>query len=182
MRRQLKAAVLGAALIGAGMGAAQAHDELRVANPSGKFVIKAVPGESGVRASVVEQITLPGKGPPYHTHTREDEIFYVASGKIRFYLRDQSFVAKAGDVVLLPRRVPHTFQNAGKEPSRVLFTLAPDGLEGFFEWRNTNNPTQEEIDKYARDMFGLYYTDLTPEPGQVSVPAAKNIPEPPAGR
>ena len=182
MRRHLKAALVGAALVGMGTGTVLAHDELMAANPSGKFVIKAVPGESGVRASVVEQITLPGKGPPYHTHTREDEIFYVASGKIRFYLRDQSFVAKAGDVVMLPRRVPHTFQNAGKEPSRVLFTLAPDGLEAFFEWRNTNNPTQEEIDKYARDMFGLYYTDLTPEPGQVSVPAAKNIPEPPAGR
>ncbi len=179
--KSLLSAALGAtaAILMAG-GGAFAHDPL-AANPSGKFIIKAAPGQTGVRASVVEQVTMPGKGPPYHTHTREDEIFYVASGEIRFYLRDQSFVAKAGDVVMLPRRVPHTFQNAGQEPSRVLFTLAPDGLEGFFEWRNANNPSQQEIDKTALETYGLYYTDLTPEPGQLTVPAAKDIPPPPAG-
>ena len=147
------------ALAGIEPAAAQAQE----ANPSGIFIIKATPAETGLRASVVEQVTQPGLGPPYHVHTREDEIFYVIDGQMRFWRGDETFVAGPGTVVMLPRRVPHTFRNAGDTSSRIIFNIVPDGLEKFFEWRDEENPSPEEIEKVAREKFGLFYLGPPPE-------------------
>ncbi len=43
-----------------------------------------------------EAIVPPGGGPPPHTHSREEEGFYVLEGEITFYVEGQPFVATAG--------------------------------------------------------------------------------------
>ena len=37
-----------------------------------------------------------------------------------------------GASVFVPRGVPHTFQNTGDAPGRILGVVEPAGLEGFF--------------------------------------------------
>jgi len=143
------------------LASAHAHD---YGNPSGSFIIKATPAETGLRAAVIEQATMPGLGPPYHVHTREDEIFYVINGQVQFWRGGETFVAGPGSVVMLPRRVPHTFRNVGDGPSTVMFSVTPDGLEKFFEWRNEDHPSQPEIEKVAREKYGLDY--LGPPPAE----------------
>lgn len=72
-------------------------------------------------------------GPGLHVHTREDEAAFVISGVMTFVVGERRFEAVAGDLVWLPREVPHTFANLGDEPVRALGVTTPAGLEGMFE-------------------------------------------------
>ena len=56
-----------------------------------------------------------GDGPPLHTH-EYDEIFLIGSGRARFTVGETNFVAKRGDVVFGPAKIPHKFENLGPEP------------------------------------------------------------------
>jgi len=46
-------------------------------------IYKAMANDTGDQFSVWESIVPPGAGAPAHTHTREDEAFYVLSGEVR---------------------------------------------------------------------------------------------------
>jgi quercetin 2,3-dioxygenase len=72
-------------------------------------------------------------GPGLHIHTREDEAAYVISGVLTFVVGDRRFEASAGELVWLPRQVPHTFANLGDEPVWAFGVTTPAGLEGMFE-------------------------------------------------
>ena len=71
-------------------------------------------------------------GPGLHVHTREDEATFVISGVLTFVVGDDRFEAGAGQLVWLPREVPHTFANLGDEPVWAFGVTTPAGLEGMF--------------------------------------------------
>ena len=50
-----------------------------------------------------------GTEPPSHIHAREDEFFYVLSGKIRVYVGREVSSVTAGECIFLPRRKPHAW-------------------------------------------------------------------------
>src|SRR5699024_5929394 len=50
-----------------------------------------------------------GTGPDRHIHENEDEIFYIAEGMISAKAGDFECEAEAGDVLFLPRGVPHEY-------------------------------------------------------------------------
>jgi mannose-6-phosphate isomerase-like protein (cupin superfamily) len=56
-------------------------------------------------------------------HHGDDEAWHVVSGALRFRLGDDEFVVGAGSTVLVPAGIPHTFGNAGPEPSRYIIIL-----------------------------------------------------------
>lgn len=60
---------------------------------------------------------------PLHVHHEDDEAWYVIEGALRFRLADRELIAPAGSTVLVPAGVPHTFGNAGPEPSRYLIVM-----------------------------------------------------------
>jgi mannose-6-phosphate isomerase-like protein (cupin superfamily) len=60
---------------------------------------------------------------PLHVHHADDEAWHVVSGALRFRLEDREVIAGAGSTVLVPAGVPHTFGNAGPEPSRFIIIL-----------------------------------------------------------
>ena len=72
-------------------------------------------------------------GPGLHVHTREDEAAYVISGVMTFVVGERRFDAGPGELVWLPREVPHTFANLGDDPAWALGVTTPAGLEGMFE-------------------------------------------------
>src|SRR5690349_7791885 len=51
------------------------------------------------------------QGPPKHTHTREDESFYVFTGALYVECGDDRLEAGPGSFVFLPRNLPHTFRS-----------------------------------------------------------------------
>jgi mannose-6-phosphate isomerase-like protein (cupin superfamily) len=60
---------------------------------------------------------------PLHVHHQDDEAWYVIDGALRFRFADRELIAPAGSTVLVPAGVPHTFGNAGPEPSRYLIVM-----------------------------------------------------------
>jgi uncharacterized protein (TIGR03086 family) len=92
--------------------------------------VKPTAGDGNV-ASAVEIWEREGSGPPKHVHAEHDELWYVLQGRFRFVLGDSEFTANAGDVVVGPRAVPHTFL-AETPNARLLDIHSPGGFESFF--------------------------------------------------
>lgn len=88
--------------------------------------------ETGGAVCVMENIVGIGGGPPPHTHSREDELFYVLEGEVTFEVEGKTMVAKPGTSVFAPRGQRHRFFNASGKPAKMLVTLMPAGLERMF--------------------------------------------------
>ena len=107
-----------------------------VANPAGGgLTYKARSGQTGGALTAWESTAAPGEGPPLHLHVREDEFMYVLEGRLRFRLDESDHTEPAGTFVFIPKGVPHTWQNVGDDPARILFVFTPasPGMERFFE-------------------------------------------------
>lgn len=89
--------------------------------------------DTGGAYALLEAVVPPGSpGPPPHTHTREEEGFYILDGRITVTIDGRDSVAAPGAFVLLPRHIPHKFRNDGDVPARMLITISPAGFERFF--------------------------------------------------
>lgn len=64
---------------------------------------------------------------PLHTNTVEHEQ-YVLSGRAKVIIGDQSIEAEAGDVLLIPAGVPHSYETLGDEAYSFL-CLVPKGVD-----------------------------------------------------
>ncbi len=70
-----------------------------------------VPNDATGGLISVFRATMPaGFGPPRHVHTREDEVFLVLEGEVRFEIDGEQRVAGPGTSVFMPRGVEHTFR------------------------------------------------------------------------
>ena len=76
-----------------------------------------------------------------HVHNRDDEAWHVISGALRFRLADREFVASAGETVLVPAGVAHTFGNAGPEPSRYIL-IVPSRLDELISSLHAASPAE----------------------------------------
>jgi mannose-6-phosphate isomerase-like protein (cupin superfamily) len=93
--------------------------------------LKATGAQTRGGLTVAEFLNPAGFAPPLHRHLAEDEMFYVLSGTAEFRCNGQSLAAGAGDFVLLPVGLPHTFLVGPDEPLRVLQITTPSGFEEF---------------------------------------------------
>jgi mannose-6-phosphate isomerase-like protein (cupin superfamily) len=91
--------------------------------------VKASGRSTGGSLTVME-ITV-DQGPPKHTHTREDESFYVFTGALYVECGEDRFEAGQGSFVFLPRNLPHTFRSIGG-PAAALLMVTPGGLDEYF--------------------------------------------------
>lgn len=83
---------------------------------------------------LVDETLSPGfDGPPLHMHPTFDELFLVVDGELTFQLGDKLRRASAGEAVLAPRGVPHTFANHSGRPARALIAVTPAGFERYFQ-------------------------------------------------
>ena len=123
---------------------------------------------TGGAFSLVEHPIAPGTLVPPHTHTHEDEYSYVLEGEVGVRIGDQEFLAKAGDVVMKPRGISHTFWNAGPQPARLLEIIAPAGFESYFEEMahllNAGGPPDlEQVGSIAGKYGMTYQMEQIPE-------------------
>ena len=87
---------------------------------------------TGGAYSLVEE-ELWGDPTPLHVHTREEEAFYVLSGRLAVWVDGMEHVAEPGAFLLVPRGVPHAARRVTDEPVRTLTLVSPSGLQRFFE-------------------------------------------------
>jgi uncharacterized cupin superfamily protein len=69
------------------------------------------------------------EGPPPHSHSAEDDSFYILEGELTLLLGDDEVVAGPGAFVLVPPGVTHTFANRSDTPVRMLNVHAPAGFD-----------------------------------------------------
>jgi mannose-6-phosphate isomerase-like protein (cupin superfamily) len=67
---------------------------------------------------------VPDSGPALHMHLSQEEWFYVMEGEVLFQVGDQRLHLRAGESILAPRRVPHTFSATGS-PAHLLIAFTP---------------------------------------------------------
>ena len=65
--------------------------------------------------------------------TREEEAFYVLSGRLAVWVDGTEQVAEPGAFLLVPRGVPHAARRVTDEPVRMLTLVSPSGVQRFFE-------------------------------------------------
>lgn len=76
----------------------------------------------------------PGQFVPVHIHPTQEEFILVQEGQLELKLDGKWFTAKAGDLVRMPRGIPHGYFNKSDKPARALFWVSPAGkLEALFE-------------------------------------------------
>lgn len=64
---------------------------------------------------------------PPHMHTKQEEYLLVLDGRIDLELDGEKQSAGSGDLVRLPRGIPHAFFNNSGKPVTALFWVAPTG-------------------------------------------------------
>ena len=115
---------------------------------------KVLPRETGSGLFVIEHTGLGHGGPPVHFHLHQDEWFYVMEGEVAFQLGEQRLHLHAGESVLGPRRVPHTFSSMGAAPSRVLLAFCPAGkMEHYF--RDIQDPKVQASDAEVMRRYDM---------------------------
>src|SRR5262245_60464333 len=96
------------------------------------------------------------EGPPRHTHTREDESFYVFTGLLDVECGDDRFEAGPGSFVFLPRNLPHAFRSVGG-PATALLIVTPGGLDSYFAELHAairSNADPAEV-RRIQDAYGI---------------------------
>jgi quercetin dioxygenase-like cupin family protein len=106
------------------------------------MTFKATGATTGGRLVLLENLTAPGGGPPPHTHTREDEFFFVLDGMFEIRIGEDLHIVKAGGFAYVPRGTVHNFRNVAETASRILVGFTPAGMEGFF--RESGRPATDD--------------------------------------
>jgi quercetin dioxygenase-like cupin family protein len=86
-------------------------------------------GEDGI--SVLESLAPHGESPPLHVHQTEDETFHVLEGQLRVHAGDTEVTLGAGETILGPKGVPHTYRVESREGARWLVITQHGDFERF---------------------------------------------------
>lgn len=114
------------------------------------FALKAGTEDTEGRYSLLE-VTV-GHSVPLHIHHNDDEVLYMLEGELEATFDGRVYTAKPGDVMLLPRGVPHAIRPTSDVPPRLLQVSSPGGFEHFVEdlaeslaARSLNDYAPEEV-------------------------------------
>ena len=109
---------------------------------NGRLTFRRSAAEGPDRVCVTEQSMAQGDSPPLHRHRREDEVFHVLEGVMRFRVGETEVVAQAGETLLAPKGVPHTFRI---ESSRAHFLTISVGGDFEAMVREMSRPAGEDL-------------------------------------
>ena len=88
------------------------------------FRVPAAAGADGM--TLIESLAPEGDSPPLHVHATEDELFHVLEGTMRVRLGDDELVLEAGESVLAPQGVPHTYRVESPQARWLVVTTSGD--------------------------------------------------------
>lgn len=80
--------------------------------------LSAKAGADGI--SVIEHLMPYGSSPPLHIHRNEDEVFHILEGVVRFQVAGKDTVAQAGQTVLAPKGIAHSYRVESAAGARCL--------------------------------------------------------------
>ncbi|MFI8461841.1 cupin domain-containing protein [Kitasatospora sp. NPDC085464] len=71
------------------------------------------------------------EAPPFHLHTREDEVFVLLKGNALVWAGDECHELSEGGAIYLPRNIPHSYRITSHRADLLLITT-PGGIEEMF--------------------------------------------------
>ncbi|MGM1063055.1 cupin domain-containing protein [Saccharothrix sp. Mg75] len=89
-----------------------------------------------------------GDAPPFHVHTREDEVFMLIAGTALVWSgEEEARELEEGGAVFLPRGVPHGYRITSERADLLLITT-PGGIEGMFRHagRDLSTPRPDDFE------------------------------------
>jgi quercetin dioxygenase-like cupin family protein len=93
-----------------------------------------------------ETFDPPGTFVPLHIHPKQDEFIYMLEGTFDLQLGEAKLQASAGDLVRMPRGIPHSYYNNTEQPARAAFWVSPAGrLKELFDRLHDLTDIQEAI-------------------------------------
>ena len=98
--------------------------------------------DGGDRISVLEHAARRGDSPPLHVHVNEDEVFHILEGEFRFQIGTEERSGHAGDTVLAPKGVRHTYR-VESTSGRWLTVTTHGEFEEFVRALSRNAATKE---------------------------------------
>lgn len=103
--------------------------------------------------------TNPGPGgPPLHSHTAVDELYYVLQGRYRFKIGEEEIEGGAGTFASVPRGTSHTFASVGPGEGQLLAITLP-GTECFLremaDLQERGTDQREMVDHFQRHSSSI---------------------------
>jgi quercetin dioxygenase-like cupin family protein len=102
----------------------------------------------------------PGTFVPPHVHPTQDEFIYVLGGRFDLVLDGQGATAGAGDLIRLPRAIPHGIFNNSEAEVTCVFWVSPTGRLWDLFLAINNVPDPGEVVRLA----GLHEVNFLPPP------------------
>jgi len=96
-----------------------------------------------------ETFDPPGTFVPPHIHPTQDEFIYMLEGTFDLYLDGKWVKAGPGDLVKMPKGLPHGYYNRTDQPTRAFFWVSPARQlkELFDQLHNLTDP--EEVVRHS---------------------------------
>jgi quercetin dioxygenase-like cupin family protein len=88
---------------------------------------------AGETLDVWQATVLSGCEPPGHVHGRHDEWLQVLEGSVRAIVGEDEYELAAGDLLHLPKGVPHRYEVIGREATIQVVTSPGGFVEVFAE-------------------------------------------------
>ena len=93
-----------------------------------------------------------------HKHTQENEISYVLEGQLSVFQNGEVQVASAGEYVIKPKGIFHTFWNSTDKQIRFIEIITPGNFEYYFDelapFLSTDPPQLDKVKETAA-KYGL---------------------------
>lgn len=113
----------------------------------------------------------PADAPPFHRHSREEEVWMIHGGEFRFWIGGTSLATATthdvgpGDVVFGPRGIAHTFQSLTDHGDCTII-WSPGASQDYFlnVGKAASREDSEHLDSY--DAIGVEVLDRAPVNGQ----------------
>lgn len=96
-----------------------------------RIAVRLAASDTNGTIGVTHFTAAPGESVPLHLHTREDEVFLVASGSVELVADGETRTVSAGGVAFLPRGSEHRYTVLASGAEFFVVTT-PGGFERFF--------------------------------------------------
>jgi quercetin dioxygenase-like cupin family protein len=95
-------------------------------------VIKLTGEETDGHVTVIMQEVPAGGGVPMHVHANEAENFHIIEGELTVIFDGKQVVLHEGDMIHLPKNLPHAIKNESGRVTKLRLSLYPAGIEKMF--------------------------------------------------
>jgi quercetin dioxygenase-like cupin family protein len=114
-------------------GVLRANEGEQLTQAGTTLTFKSLGHETGGAALIWEQQSPPGAMVPPHIHQTEDEFIYLVEGELEVTIGETTHAVRRGDLVKMPKGVPHGIRMTGTAMTKSLWTVVPAGkMEGLF--------------------------------------------------